>query len=255
MPLRNFDVSACGAASWRAIAGGFRRLGGRPAVAVFVSSFGPKRFTSTPPTRPVTNATRGRKMAKTGPRRLYVTRMLSTPVCGVDSRKETVDPLLAPCLCRDMETGITPQEHSGSGTPNRLAFSTGSMPRPPRCRSTICCETKTDSSPATKNPNSRYGDISATVAQKSTRICQRINHDHHSLEGVQKSIHRSMASALRVPVRMREMPAQRVACLHSVASAIGFDHLSRADHRARLRTHLRPALDRLVRSTLPRSET
>ena len=106
-----------------------------------------------------------------------MTRMLSTPVCGVDSRNETVDPLLAPCWCRDMATGITPQEHSGSGMPNSVAFSTGRKPRPPRCRSTSFCETKTDNSPATKNPNNRYGDIAPTVVQKSTtRPQEEIKH-------------------------------------------------------------------------------
>src|SRR4030042_4966726 len=101
--------------------------------------------------------------------------MLSTPVWGVDSRKEIVAPLLAPCLCNDMETGITPHEHSGNGMPKRLALSRGPMPCPPRCRSTMRCETKTDNSPATRKPHSRYGDISATVAQKSTAICLRIS--------------------------------------------------------------------------------
>jgi len=70
----------------------------------------------------------GRKMAKIGPRRLYVTKMLSTPVWGVDSRKETVDPLLAPCLCRDMPPGLRRQEHKGSGMPKSVAFSTGRNP-------------------------------------------------------------------------------------------------------------------------------
>ena len=50
--------------------------------------------------------------------------MLSTPVCGVESRKAVVAPLLAPWRRRDAATGITPHEHSGKGTPKRLALTT-----------------------------------------------------------------------------------------------------------------------------------
>ena len=81
---------------------------------------------------PVANAAKGRKIAKIGPNRLNVTKILSIPVCGVDSRKDTVAPLLAPCLCSDIETGITPHEHKGSGTPKSEALISGQIPRPPR---------------------------------------------------------------------------------------------------------------------------
>jgi len=109
-------------------------------------------------------------MAKRGPRRLKVTKTLSIPVWGVDSRKETVEPLLAPCLCSDIDTGMTPQEHKGRGTPKIDAFTSGQIPLPPRCLSTNCCDMRTERIPAMKKPNNRYGDISATVFQKSVII-------------------------------------------------------------------------------------
>ena len=55
----------------------------------------------------------------------------------------------------DAETGITPQLHSGSGTPNAAAFRTDQNDPPPRCRSTVRGEISTDSIPAARNPNSR----------------------------------------------------------------------------------------------------
>ena len=81
--------------------------------------------------------------------------MLSAPVCGVDSRNETVAPLLAPCFRSDIDTGITPHEHNGSGMPNSDALSSGQIPLPPKCRSTTAGEMNTDSNPATRKPNSR----------------------------------------------------------------------------------------------------
>ena len=81
--------------------------------------------------------------------------MLSTPVCGVESKNDVVAPLVAPCLRRDAATGITPQEQRGRGMPKTVALITGQIPRPPRCRSTVSAEINTESSPATKNPNNR----------------------------------------------------------------------------------------------------
>ena len=51
--------------------------------------------------------------------------MLSTPVCGVESRNETVAARLAPWRRNEAATGITPHEHSGKGTPSIAAFNTG----------------------------------------------------------------------------------------------------------------------------------
>ncbi len=96
--------------------------------------------------------------------------MLSTPVCGVDSMNAVVAPRLAPCRLSEAATGNTPQEHRGSGTPKRLALKTWPRPRPPRWCSTHSGEMKTESTPATKKPNSRYGAISASTDHDATRI-------------------------------------------------------------------------------------
>jgi len=130
------------------------------------SGCGSNSWTRPPPIRPVISAAKGLKIAYTGPNKLNVTRILSTPVWGVDSRKEIVAPLLAPCFRNDIETGITPHEHNGSGTPNADAFSNGQKSLRPRCLSISPADMNTDSTPATKKPNKRYGLISASVFQK-----------------------------------------------------------------------------------------
>jgi hypothetical protein len=48
--------------------------------------------------------------------------MESTPVWGVEIRKETVEALDAPCLKKEIPVGITPQEHRGNGTPSNAAL-------------------------------------------------------------------------------------------------------------------------------------
>ena len=93
--------------------------------------------------------------------------MLSTPVCGVDSKNDVVAARLAPWRRNEAETGITPHEHNGRGTPQSAAFSTGTNPRPPKCRSTNSGEMQTESTPATKKPNSRYGAIWPSTDQLS----------------------------------------------------------------------------------------
>ena len=50
--------------------------------------------------------------------------MESTPVCGVDTRKDTTEPLEAPSRRKDMAVGITPHEHKGSGTPKSAEYIT-----------------------------------------------------------------------------------------------------------------------------------
>ena len=81
--------------------------------------------------------------------------MESTPVVGVEIRNDRVDPLLAPCLLKEMDVGITPQEHRGSGIPNKAAFITESILPLPRCLATISGEKNTRRTPAKKNPNKR----------------------------------------------------------------------------------------------------
>jgi hypothetical protein len=101
-----------------------------------------------------------------GPRRLHVTRILSTPVWGVERRKEMAAGLLAPLLLSDMVTGMTPQEHSGSGTPNKDAFVTDARVGPPRCPFTHLAGMTTLRTPARRKPKSRYGAMITTFDQK-----------------------------------------------------------------------------------------
>jgi len=110
-------------------------------------------------------------MANSGPSMVQVTRMESTPVCGVDNRKAVVAARLAPCCRNEAATGITPQEHKGRGTPNRDAFSTGPIPRPPRWRSNQAGEMNTDNRPATTKPSNSQADIRAVTSQVSIMMC------------------------------------------------------------------------------------
>jgi len=57
--------------------------------------------------------------------------MESTPVWGVEIKKEVVEPLEAPFLKKPIPVGNTPQEQRGMGTPNRDAFSTDLKLGPP----------------------------------------------------------------------------------------------------------------------------
>ena len=50
--------------------------------------------------------------------------MESTPVAGVEIKKLTLAPLLAPSLRSAIEVGITPQLQIGSGMPNKADQST-----------------------------------------------------------------------------------------------------------------------------------
>ena len=50
--------------------------------------------------------------------------MESIPVWGVAIKKAIVDPFEAPSLYIAMAVGITPQEHNGSGIPNKVAYRT-----------------------------------------------------------------------------------------------------------------------------------
>ena len=80
---------------------------------------------------------------------------VSGPVWGVEIKKAVVAARVAPWRRSEADTGITPQLHSGSGTPKAEAFSTDQNPRRPRCRSISLGGISTLSSPATKKPNSR----------------------------------------------------------------------------------------------------
>ena len=71
---------------------------------------------------PEKKAAAGLKTAKRGPSNAYVAMTESTPVVGVDTRKLKTELLLAPSFFKDDARGITPQEHTGSGMPNKVAF-------------------------------------------------------------------------------------------------------------------------------------
>ncbi len=55
------------------------------------------------------------------------------PVIGVEMRKLSTAPLLAPCFCKLVAKGITPQEHTGIGMPKMVAFITDAVSSLPRC--------------------------------------------------------------------------------------------------------------------------
>ena len=48
--------------------------------------------------------------------------MLSTPVCGVETKNDTVEPFDAPDSLRVAATGMTPHEQRGRGIPNNVDF-------------------------------------------------------------------------------------------------------------------------------------
>ena len=89
----------------------------------------PNRAVSTPPTSPVTAAAASLKMAKGQPRKDAETNAESIPVWGVEIRNPIAAPSLDPSFLRPRPAGITPQEHSGRGTPSITPFSTPNFPR------------------------------------------------------------------------------------------------------------------------------
>ena len=82
-------------------------------------------------------------------------KILSIPVCGVATKKDIIEPLLAPCLFNDAETGMTPHEHKGIGTPKSDAFETEEKPGFPKLFATIYFDVIIYRNPETKNPNIR----------------------------------------------------------------------------------------------------
>jgi hypothetical protein len=57
-------------------------------------------------------------------RREYVRRIESTPLSGVDMRKDKQAPLFAPCFFIPATAGTTPQDQRGIGIPKRDAYKT-----------------------------------------------------------------------------------------------------------------------------------
>ena len=59
--------------------------------------------------------------------------MLSTPVWGVELKKDIVAPRLAPIFRIEEATGITEQEQRGSGIPKSAALKTEYILESPNC--------------------------------------------------------------------------------------------------------------------------
>ena len=90
----------------------------------------------------------------------------ATPVCGVAIRNEVEDALDAPLRRIAMAVGSTPHEHKGRGTPINADLTTGRHPVPARCRARVFCGIKACISPAMRNPNRMYGDISLSIKSR-----------------------------------------------------------------------------------------
>ena len=91
--------------------------------------------------------------ANAGPSSDHVAAIESTPVWGVVIKKEVAAPREAPLRRREMVVGSTPQEHKGSGTPTKAAFSAGFHPCPDKWRDMASRGTNTWMMPAIKKPS------------------------------------------------------------------------------------------------------
>ena len=80
--------------------------------------------------------------------------MESTPVIGVDMRKESVAPLLAPDFFMEVASGMTPHEQTGRGIPNMVDFMTEVILSFPKCFVTILSGTSSCKIPAKASPKS-----------------------------------------------------------------------------------------------------
>ena len=78
--------------------------------------------------------------------------MESTPVIGVEIRKERVAPLLAPDFLMEVAKGMTPQEHTGRGMPNTVDLTTEEMLSLPKCLVTMLSGTSSCKIPAKRSP-------------------------------------------------------------------------------------------------------
>ena len=120
-----------------------------------VSLAGAPRSASKPPNTPVTKAATILKMANGQPKKEALTKIESTPVCGVLMRNPTAAPSLAPSFLSPMPAGITPQEQSGNGIPSVTAETT---PLGPRKRLRInSLGKRTCNNPDKAIPNSNQG--------------------------------------------------------------------------------------------------
>ena len=92
--------------------------------------------------------------------------MESTPVSGVEIKNDVVAALEAPLRRRPSAAGITPQEHRGSGAPNRAALTVDMGPGLPRCLAISWLGTSTFIMPATVRPSISQGADSINRAIK-----------------------------------------------------------------------------------------
>ena len=86
--------------------------------------------------------------------------ILSIPVCGVDIKNDEVEAFDAPCFLRYADTGITPHEQSGKGTPNKDAAATDFNDFFPKYFLIVSTVKKIDRNPQIRKPKSKKGEIS-----------------------------------------------------------------------------------------------
>ena len=143
-------------------------------VSIMESEICFSRSVHQPPTIPMTAALATLKSANGQPRNEALTRIESTPVCGVLIRKATVAPLDAPLCLRLRPTGITAQEQRGNGTPSPTALKTPK--RPENCCFKKSLGSKTCSNPATSAPSSSRGPAPTKSAKTHQGIRSCLNH-------------------------------------------------------------------------------
>jgi hypothetical protein len=95
----------------------------------------------------------------------------STPVIGVEIRKESVAPLLAPDFLMEVARGMTPQEQTGRGMPNSVDFTTEVILSFPKCLVTIVSGTNSCRIPAKASPNRIYGAIAILRLHNASKKC------------------------------------------------------------------------------------
>ena len=134
-----------------------------------VASFLSAKADRNPPKRPVISATIGRTIAKGNPSNEYVTKILSTPVCGVEIKNDNDAPFEAPLRYKETPVGITPQEHKGNGIPKIEAFKTELKLILPKYFVIPALLKKACNIPAKRKPNNKYGAISLVRFQNSVK--------------------------------------------------------------------------------------
>jgi hypothetical protein len=82
----------------------------------------------------------------------YVAMMESTPVMGVEMRKESVAPFDAPDFLMEVAKGMTPQEQPGTGMPKMEDFRTDFTSLEPKCFVTMLSGTNSCKRPANTSP-------------------------------------------------------------------------------------------------------